>query len=56
MGRLKKTLAPAKYRCLKCGYEWEEAPVNNKLPGPTRCPKCGHQYVKWLNYEEEFVR
>jgi len=37
----------AKYKCIKCLYEWEE-----ELKGPTQCPKCGHLYVKWLNYEE----
>lgn len=35
----------AKYRCLKCGFEWSEP------AGPTQCPKCGHLYVRWLNYE-----
>lgn len=34
------------YKCLKCGYEWEQ------LPAPTQCPKCNHLYVKWLNYEQ----
>jgi len=36
----------AKYKCLKCGYEYEIEPEM------TQCPKCRHLYVKWLNYEE----
>jgi len=36
----------AKFKCLKCGVEWESG------PGPTQCFHCGHLYVKWLNYEE----
>ena len=36
----------AKYRCLKCGYEWEQQPQI------VDCPICDHNYVKWLNYEE----
>jgi rubredoxin len=36
----------AEFRCLECGYEYEEE------PGPTSCPMCEHLYVKWVNYEE----
>ena len=36
----------AKYKCLKCKYEYQE------LSGPTQCPKCNHLYIKWLNFEE----
>jgi len=36
----------AKFKCLKCGYLYEDK------PGPTQCPKCRHLWVKWLNYEE----
>jgi hypothetical protein len=35
----------AKYKCLKCGLEYESD------PGPTQCPSCGHLYIDWLNYE-----
>ena len=35
----------AKFKCLKCGYEWEE------VTGPTQCSKCNHLWVKWINYE-----
>lgn len=40
---MKKLLA--KFRCLKCGYEWED------IQGPTQCPKCNHLWVKWVNYK-----
>lgn len=36
----------AKFKCLNCGYEYEDE------PGPTICRKCGHFYIKWVNYEE----
>lgn len=36
----------AKYKCLKCGYEYESNPC------PTQCPKCRSLYVKWVNYDE----
>ena len=36
----------AKFRCLKCGFKWEDN------PGPTQCPICGHLYVEWENYEK----
>jgi len=36
----------AKFKCLKCNYQWESK------PGPTDCLRCGHKYVKWLNYDE----
>lgn len=40
----------AKYNCLRCNFYFEGN------PGPTVCPRCGHKYVKWLNYEEMFVK
>jgi len=36
----------AKFKCLGCGYEYEDK------PGPTTCPQCKHFWIKWLNYEE----
>ena len=36
----------AKFRCLRCEYEYEDG------PGPTTCPECGHIYIKWVDYEE----
>ncbi len=36
----------AKYKCLKCGYQYKSP------PGPTQCPKCNHLYIKWLNFED----
>ena len=37
----------AKYRCCKCGYEYDG------FPGPQDpCIKCGSLYMEWLNYEE----
>jgi hypothetical protein len=58
----------ARYRCLNCGNEWQEAklPPDGKFggwhyPGPTYCRPCNpqgetgrvpHPYVKWLNFEE----
>ena len=36
----------AKYKCLKCFYEYEDK------AGPTKCPRCEHLYVEWLNYEK----
>ena len=36
----------AKYRCIKCGHDWEGE------PGPTDCPACDHKYVKWINYTD----
>ena len=36
----------AKFKCLGCGYEYEDK------PGPTTCPQCKHIWIKWLNYEE----
>jgi rubrerythrin len=39
-------LNSAKYKCLKCGYEWFGK------PGPTVCPDCWYEYVKWENFDE----
>ena len=36
----------AKFKCLKCKFEWEDN------PGPTQCPKCKHIWVEWTNYEK----
>ena len=36
----------AKFRCLMCGYEWEDR------SGSTSCKMCGYLYVRWLNYDE----
>jgi len=36
----------AEYKCLKCGYEYNDG------PGPTQCPQCGYDRVKWVNFEE----
>ena len=40
----------AKYKCLKCDYEWKQKPE------PVICPVCKHLYIKWVNYETDFVR
>lgn len=42
----------ARYRCLRCGHEWNGAPGPGTADDPTQCPKCGHLYVSWLNYKE----
>jgi rubrerythrin len=36
----------AKYKCMKCGYEWEQ------MPAQVICPICNHLYVEWVNFEE----
>lgn len=36
----------AKYRCMACGFEWEQR------PSQVICPKCGHLYVRWTNYDD----
>jgi len=41
-----KTQNFAKFKCLKCDFEW------TAQPGPTSCFRCNHLYVKWVNYEE----
>jgi hypothetical protein len=57
----------AKYRCMKCGFEWsgyrvlwdEETGMgqqyrHNGARGMTECPrpKCKNTYVEWVNWDE----
>ena len=52
----------AKFRCVKCRFEWSQDRPScrsyttdeaAKMNHP--CPRCGHLYVKWLNYDEVFA-
>lgn len=50
----------AEYEC-ECGCQWkEEIPqIQTKQPfqiGANDCPNCGSLYVKWINYEKDFVK
>jgi len=38
----------AKFKCMKCKYEYEAD------PGPTICPLCNSLYVEWTNYWIDF--
>ena len=38
---------PAKYKCTKCGWAYEEPEA-----GGTVCPECGCKYVQWVNPTE----
>ncbi len=38
----------ALYKCLKCNYEWYAN------PGNVSCSICNHNYIKWINYEENY--
>jgi DNA-directed RNA polymerase subunit RPC12/RpoP len=42
-------LIKCKYRCQRCGHDFER-----RLPGAVNegCPRCHHQYVDWLNSSE----
>lgn len=37
----------AKYKCVKCGYEWVQA-----RPTHVMCPICNSLYVEWINFDE----
>ena len=37
-----------KYKCLKCGHEWEFPIMGTSV----QCMKCKYIYVEWLNYEK----
>lgn len=43
-GKVKK---PAKYKCSKCSWAYEEPKA-----GGTVCPDCGCKYVQWCNPAE----
>lgn len=38
---------PAKYKCTKCSWAYEEPAA-----GGTVCPECGCKYVTWVNPTE----
>lgn len=38
---------PAKYKCTKCSFVYEEPEA-----GGTICPNCGNKYVTWIGPEE----
>jgi DNA-directed RNA polymerase subunit RPC12/RpoP len=46
----------AKYQCLNCNATWESKPGPITQKDGSGCPACGLLWIKWLNYETDFVR
>ncbi len=42
-----RSVKPAKYKCTKCSWAYEEPAA-----GGTVCPECGCKYVTWVNPKE----
>lgn len=45
-----KKKQPAKYKCARCPWVYEEPEA-----GGTVCPNCGSKYVVWIN-SEDFIK
>jgi len=37
------------YRCMVCGYTFEELILRSSDPSPSRCPKCGENLMKLIS-------